>query len=178
MRMRKHCVFQKSASTASVGVNIKLCRVLPVAEWLECWTQAQKGPGSNRSRDVVGQQSWANCSHPSCLCSPSSEIGSCAGLAESNDSLPPCLWLTSPAGWLPRTGISSGTLRSVIEYGQPILFYLLLPAVDRDSVVRLSNICSFWSELCVRLRDVALQVYDLNTTLFLVNVPLSVRIKN
>ena len=32
-------------------------------------------------------------------------------------SLPPGLWLTSPAGWLPRTGISSGTLRSVIEYG-------------------------------------------------------------
>ena len=34
-------------------------------------------------------------------------------------SLPPGLWLTSPAGWLPRTGISSGTLRSVIEYGLP-----------------------------------------------------------
>ena len=42
-----------------------------------------------------------------------------AGLAESNASLPPGLWLTSPAGWLPRTGISSGTLRSVIEYGLP-----------------------------------------------------------
>ena len=25
-----------------------------VAEWVACWTQAQKGPGSNRSRDVVG----------------------------------------------------------------------------------------------------------------------------
>jgi len=25
-----------------------------VAEWLTCWTQAQKGPGSNRSRDTVG----------------------------------------------------------------------------------------------------------------------------
>ena len=44
-----------------------------------------------------------------------------AGLAESNGSLPPGLWLTSPAGWLPRTGISSGTLRSVIEYGLPFL---------------------------------------------------------
>ena len=40
-----------------------------------------------------------------------------AGLAESNGNLPPGLWLTSPAGWLPRTGITSGTLRSVIEYG-------------------------------------------------------------
>ena len=25
-----------------------------VAEWLVCWTQAQKGPGTNRSRDAVG----------------------------------------------------------------------------------------------------------------------------
>ena len=25
-----------------------------VAEWLVCWTQAQKGLGSNRSRDAVG----------------------------------------------------------------------------------------------------------------------------
>jgi len=25
-----------------------------VAEWLACWTQAQKGLGSNRSRDAVG----------------------------------------------------------------------------------------------------------------------------
>jgi len=33
-------------------------------------------------------------------------------MAESNGSLPPGLWLASPAGWLPRTGISSGTLRS------------------------------------------------------------------
>jgi len=40
--------------------------------------------------------------------------GVTAGLAESNGSLPPGLWLTSPAGWLPRTGISSGTLHSVI----------------------------------------------------------------
>jgi len=25
-----------------------------VAEWLACWAQAQKGPGSNRNRDAVG----------------------------------------------------------------------------------------------------------------------------
>jgi len=24
-----------------------------VTEWLACWTQAQKGPGSNHSRDAV-----------------------------------------------------------------------------------------------------------------------------
>ena len=45
--------------------------------------------------------------------------GVTAGLVESNGSLLPDLWLTSPAGWLPRTGISSGTLRSVIEHGLP-----------------------------------------------------------
>ena len=51
-----------------------------------------------------------------------------AGLAESIGSLPPGLWLTSPAGWLPRTGISSGTLRSAVEYGLPFwLLYLFLP---------------------------------------------------
>ena len=47
--------------------------------------------------------------------------GVTVGLAESNGSLPPGLWLMSPAGWLPRTRISSGTLRSVIEYGLPLL---------------------------------------------------------
>ena len=36
--------------------------------------------------------------------------------------IPPGLWLTPPAGWLPRTGISSGTLRSVIEYRLPFYF--------------------------------------------------------
>ena len=25
-----------------------------VAEWLVCWSQAQKGPGSNRSHDAAG----------------------------------------------------------------------------------------------------------------------------
>ena len=25
-------------------------------EWLACWTQAQKGPGSNRSREAVGNR--------------------------------------------------------------------------------------------------------------------------
>ena len=46
--------------------------------------------------------------------------GVTASLVESNGSLPPGLWLTSPAGWLPRTGISSGTLRLAVEYGLPL----------------------------------------------------------
>jgi len=29
----------------------------------------------------------------------------------------------SPAGWLPRNGITFGTLRSVIDYGLPLPFY-------------------------------------------------------
>ena len=45
-----------------------------------------------------------------------------AGLAESYGSLAPGLLLISPAGWLSRTGTSSGTLSSVIEYGLPIGF--------------------------------------------------------
>ena len=28
--------------------------LLPAAEWLACWTQAQKGMDSNPSRDAVG----------------------------------------------------------------------------------------------------------------------------
>jgi len=50
-----------------------------------------------------------------------------AGPAESNGSLPPGLWFTSPAGWPPRTGISSGTLRSVIKYGRPLPLIYPLP---------------------------------------------------
>jgi len=37
-------------------------------------------------------------------------VGVTAGLAKSNGSLPPGLWLTSPTVWLPKTRISSGTL--------------------------------------------------------------------
>ena len=58
-----------------------------------------------------------------------------AGLAESNGSLPLGLWLTSPAGWLPASWISSGTLRSVIEHGLylPFTFFTLL--CDTQDVV-------------------------------------------
>ena len=52
-----------------------------------------------------------------------------AGLAESNGSLPPGLWLTSLVVWLPRTGISFGTLRSAVEYGLPLPFLEFASAV-------------------------------------------------
>ena len=51
-----------------------------------------------------------------------------AGLAESNGSLPPGLWLTSPAGWLPRTGISARQLSLGYLY--------LLPTQPPSTVLR------------------------------------------
>ena len=39
------------------------------------------------------------------------------------------VWLASRAGWLPRTGISSGTLRSVIEYGLPLPFTVSIQSI-------------------------------------------------
>ena len=76
------------------------------------------------------------------------------GLAESNGSLPPGLWLTSPAGWLPRTGISSESLCSVIEYGLPLPFLdtcnisLFNGHVSRDGVLPcrryVSRECGHW----------------------------------
>ena len=44
------------------------------------------------------------------------------------------LWFTSPADWLPRTGISSGTLRSVIEYGPPLPSFLFTIGYPSESV--------------------------------------------
>jgi len=49
--------------TQQQNVCVCVCLYLPspnpgpggsVAEWLACWTRAQNGPGSNRSRDAVG----------------------------------------------------------------------------------------------------------------------------
>jgi len=38
----------------SVDVSILVPYGGSVAEWLACWTQVQKGLGSNRSRDALG----------------------------------------------------------------------------------------------------------------------------
>jgi len=58
------------------------------------------------------------------------------------ESLLPGLWLMLPAGWLPRTGISSGTLRSVIEYKLPFyLWQLIVTAVDWCSLSVLQRAC-------------------------------------
>ena len=70
-----------------------------VAEWLACWTQVQKGPGSNRSRDAVGN-SLRQTVHTHCASVHQAAklvaallrvVGVTAGLAESNGSLLPGL---------------------------------------------------------------------------------------
>jgi len=70
-----------------------------VAEWLACWTQAQKGLGSNRSRDAVGD-SLSQTVHIYCASVHQAEklvaallrvAGVTGGLAKSNGSPPPGL---------------------------------------------------------------------------------------
>ena len=122
---------QVDCSNVSCHYSIHYCYLQWVAEWLAWWTQVLKGPGSNRSRDTLSGNSLRQTvhTHRGCVHQAAKMVaallrvaGVTAGLAESNGSLLPGLWLTSPAGWLPRTGISSGTIRSVIEYGLPLLF--------------------------------------------------------
>ena len=69
-----------------------------VAEWLACWTRAQKGAGSNRSRDavtVLGKLLTPLCAsvHQAAklVAALLRVAGVTAGLAESNGSLPPGL---------------------------------------------------------------------------------------
>ena len=70
-----------------------------VAEWLACWTQAQRGLGSNRSRDAVGSvldktihTDRASVHQPPKLVAALSRVAKVTvGLAESNGSLPPGL---------------------------------------------------------------------------------------
>ena len=74
-----------------------------VAEWLACWTQAQKGPGSNRSPDAsrVGLTVLGKLFTPiklrlvhqaaKLVAALLRVAGVTAGLAKSNGSLPPGL---------------------------------------------------------------------------------------
>jgi len=70
-----------------------------LAEWLACWTQAQKGLGSNRSRDAVGNSlrhtvhtHRTSVHHAAKLVAALLRVARVTtGLAESNGSLPPGL---------------------------------------------------------------------------------------
>jgi len=72
-----------------------------VADWLACWTQAQKGLGSNRSRDAVGYSLRQTVhTHRASVYQAAKLVAALlrvagvtadAGLAESNGSLPPGL---------------------------------------------------------------------------------------
>ena len=103
-----------------------------VSEWLACWTQAQKAwvqiAVATLSGNSLRQTAHTHCAsvHQAAklVAALLRVAGVTAGLAESNGSLLSGLRFTSPAGWLPRTGISSGTLRSVMKYGLPLPFYI------------------------------------------------------
>jgi len=77
-----------------------------VAEWLACWTQAQKArvqiAVATLSGNSVRQTIHTHCDcvhHAVKLVAALLRVaGVTAGLAESNGSLPPGLWLTSYAG--------------------------------------------------------------------------------
>ena len=50
-------VVVKRRAGGAVGLDGANCNIATggsVAEWLACWTQAQKSPGSNRSRTLSG----------------------------------------------------------------------------------------------------------------------------
>jgi len=127
-----HCQLQwrfSQHSPGNSGINcLHTAAGGSVAEWLACWNQAQKCPGfvATLSGNSLRQTAHTHCAsvHQAAklLAALLRVLGVTAGLAESNGSLLPGLSLTSPAGWLPRTGISSGTPRSVIEYGLPLPF--------------------------------------------------------
>jgi len=53
--LRMHAIFGLiEIIEVNNGEPITVTRGGLVAEWLACWTQAQKGPGSNRCHDAVG----------------------------------------------------------------------------------------------------------------------------
>ena len=62
-----------------------------VARWLVCWTLAQKGPGSNRSRDAVHTHCASVHQAAKLVAAFLRVVMVTAGLAESNGSLPPGL---------------------------------------------------------------------------------------
>jgi len=109
-----------------------------VAEWLACWTQAQKGPGSQSRRCRVTVLGITVHTHYASVHQAAKLVAALLRVVGVTAGLPPGLWLASSAGWLPRTGISSGTLRSVIEYGLPLPFlWIQFACMARCNVVNM-----------------------------------------
>ena len=113
-----------------------------VAEWLTRWTQHRRAwvqiavemLSGNSLRQTVHTHR-ASVHQAAKLAAALLRVARVtAGLAESNGSLQPGLWLMSPASWLPRTGIRPGTLCSVIEYGLPLPFFLHTEP-DTDKII-------------------------------------------
>ena len=119
---RKYCVIPYGMCISIAVRLVANCYTHSVAEWLACWTQAHKAwvqiavvtLSGNSLRQTVHTHCASVHQAAKLAAALLRVVGVTASLAESNGSLPLGLWLTSPAGWLPRTGISSGTLRSVI----------------------------------------------------------------
>jgi len=53
-KIRVHGTAALGSAAQEASSTRNFATVHQQAEWLACWTQAQKGPGSNRSRDAVG----------------------------------------------------------------------------------------------------------------------------
>ena len=123
-------LFQLKRKVFGLYIEIFYCGISTVAEWLACWSQAQKARvqisvatlSCNSLRQTVHTHCASVHQAAKLVAALLRVVGVTADMEESNGSLPPGLWLTSPAGWLPRTVISSGTLRSVIDNGLLSLF--------------------------------------------------------
>jgi len=108
-----------------------------VAEWLACWTQAQKGLGSNRSRDAVRYNSLRQTfhTHRASVHQAAKLVAALlrvamvtAGLAESNGSVLPGLWLDLLHVTCGLTACTPGSAPGPTlgnEYGKILPFYTL-----------------------------------------------------
>jgi len=106
-----------------------------VVRWLGCWTCDQPVTESTVSRRAVGHRPWMN---RSLTCATVTRqynlvpVKKRLGIkpeslnqnpAESSGMATPRLWPWLPADWLPKTGISSGILRSHRVYGPQLSQY-------------------------------------------------------
>ena len=100
-----------------------------IARWLVCWTQAQKARvqiavatlSDNSLRQTVHTH-CASVHQAAKLVAALLRVAGVTAVQAWRKVMAAYCRLMSPAGWLPSTRISSGILRSVIEYGLPLPF--------------------------------------------------------